>query len=622
MCRRNNNKDRRQLTVKSQDKGGFTLPNFGSFPSFNPDSIFKSKDQKKSSGPIQNGVVFVAGATGRVGYRVVRELLLAGFKVRAGVRNVEKAQEMFNTASEEFSDLTRQQLSRLDIVSFDITDKESIPPAIGNSTRIVCAVGAAESEFTDLTAPKKIDGEGTINLIQAAVEIGRTDQFVLVTSLGTGKFGWPAGILNLFGGVLIFKRQAEKALEASGLRYVIVRPGGMERPTDEYKLTHNVKILPRDSIFGGQVSRLQIAELVAAAVANPELAENKCLEVVAESTAPLMQYEDLLNGALCEEPQAARSARLEQRQDLLSQLLSAQQELREAEDRLGELKDQMPSLQSNAAEAKAREAAVRKENMTIIKDAELAEARIASLERDVEEAAKRAEAAKAVTMAAQRAQRDAQVLTSREIGIIRDNVLNPPRTAAAAAVAADPNEGSEEDVDNGRGKQNGLFSSFGSLFGKERSQAPQWEEEVEEEEEEVVSAGDTSSSKASIGSLFGGFFNQSEPTVVEEAVEEEEDVEAPAETETAVERAQKPAFEMPSFFRGALDNMQSAADGFSQRIDSLRDEEEPSSPSLVGEKGSEVDAAPEEADEVTESQVPENVQDAREWISKWRARSQ
>jgi hypothetical protein len=32
-----------------------------------------------------------------------------------------------------------------------------------------------------------------------------------------------AGILNLFGGVLIQKKRAEQALEASGMRYTIVR---------------------------------------------------------------------------------------------------------------------------------------------------------------------------------------------------------------------------------------------------------------------------------------------------------------------------------------------------------------------------------------------------------------
>ena len=36
-----------------------------------------------------------------------------------------------------------------------------------------------------------------------------------------------------------------------------------------------MRLAPRDSEFGGQVSRWQVAELIAAAVANPSLAENK-----------------------------------------------------------------------------------------------------------------------------------------------------------------------------------------------------------------------------------------------------------------------------------------------------------------------------------------------------------
>ena len=42
--------------------------------------------------------VFVAGATGRLGLRIVRELLLAGFKVRAAARNTQKAQSYVDVA--------------------------------------------------------------------------------------------------------------------------------------------------------------------------------------------------------------------------------------------------------------------------------------------------------------------------------------------------------------------------------------------------------------------------------------------------------------------------------------------------------------------------------------------
>ena len=66
-----------------------------------------------------------------------------------------------------------------------------------------------------------------------------------------------AAVLNLFGGILIQKRRAEVALENSGLNYVIVRPGGMERPTDSYKETHNVRLSKADTLFGGQVRLLR-----------------------------------------------------------------------------------------------------------------------------------------------------------------------------------------------------------------------------------------------------------------------------------------------------------------------------------------------------------------------------
>lgn len=62
-----------------------------------------------------------------------------------------------------------------------------------------------------------------------------------------------AAILQLFGGILTQKRRAEVALLQSGMNYVIVRPGGMERPTDAYKRTHNVVLAKQDTRFGGQV---------------------------------------------------------------------------------------------------------------------------------------------------------------------------------------------------------------------------------------------------------------------------------------------------------------------------------------------------------------------------------
>lgn len=41
-----------------------------------------------------NRIVFVAGATGQTGKRIVKELLMQGYEVRAGVRDIAKAKEI------------------------------------------------------------------------------------------------------------------------------------------------------------------------------------------------------------------------------------------------------------------------------------------------------------------------------------------------------------------------------------------------------------------------------------------------------------------------------------------------------------------------------------------------
>lgn len=117
----------------------------------------------------------------------MRELLKAGFRVRAGVRDV-KAAEASVEVAEAYGLLTTQQIKQLQIVPFDLSDVASMKKAIGGARKVellnmlhvvllchevdpahccmqvVCAVGAPESEALNVSAPKKIDGDGTIAL--------------------------------------------------------------------------------------------------------------------------------------------------------------------------------------------------------------------------------------------------------------------------------------------------------------------------------------------------------------------------------------------------------------------------------------------------------------------------
>lgn len=80
--------------------------------------------------------VFVAGATGRLGARIVRELLLLpNVRVRAGVRDPAKAARYLKVAYEQGL-LPSDALRRINLVPFDITNPASMIPAIGSAAKV------------------------------------------------------------------------------------------------------------------------------------------------------------------------------------------------------------------------------------------------------------------------------------------------------------------------------------------------------------------------------------------------------------------------------------------------------------------------------------------------------
>ena len=231
--------------------------------------------------------VFVAGAAGRTGRRVVRELLAGGWSVRAGVRLGGAAVPPEVVAGAAPGQLTE--------VGFDLSRPASLPAALGDAEAVVCCVGAPEDALNRPSAPREIDGEGVAALAECAGAAESVRHMVLVSSLGAGKFGLPASLLNLFWEVLKWKRVGEEAVVASGVPYTILRPGGMEKPGDDYGNAHNLVFAEEDTRFGGQVSRLQVAQVAAEALrlGPGGAAANKVVEVVAETTAPRKALEDL-----------------------------------------------------------------------------------------------------------------------------------------------------------------------------------------------------------------------------------------------------------------------------------------------------------------------------------------
>ncbi|MGB3533841.1 MAG: NAD(P)H-binding protein [Microcoleaceae cyanobacterium] len=211
---------------------------------------------------------FVAGATGQTGSRIVQELVQRGIAVRALVRDLEKAQQTLPP--------------EVETVTGDVLNPDSLQAAIGDSTVVICATGAAPS--FDPTLPYRVDYEGTKNLVNVA-KANNIQQFVLVSSLCVSQLFHP---LNLFWLILVWKKQAEEYIQNSGLTYTIVRPGGLKNDQNEFPIV----MQSADRLFDGSIPRTKVAAVCVEALLIPT-ARNKIIEIVAKPEATQQSFEQM-----------------------------------------------------------------------------------------------------------------------------------------------------------------------------------------------------------------------------------------------------------------------------------------------------------------------------------------
>ncbi|GFQ02830.1 uncharacterized protein at2g34460 chloroplastic [Phtheirospermum japonicum] len=158
--------------------------------------------EEENEGLSEKKKIFVAGATGSTGKRIVDQLLAKGFAVKAGVRDVDKAKLTFPANN-----------PHLQIVKADVTEGSTkLADAISNdSDAVICATGFRPS--WDLLAPWKVDNFGTVNLVEACRK-QNVKRFILISSIlvngaAMGQLFNPAYIfLNVFGLTLVAKLQA------------------------------------------------------------------------------------------------------------------------------------------------------------------------------------------------------------------------------------------------------------------------------------------------------------------------------------------------------------------------------------------------------------------------------
>ncbi|MCD7445941.1 hypothetical protein HAX54_024642 [Datura stramonium] len=237
---------------------------------------------KEEVGISEKKKIFVAGATGNTGKRIVEQLLAKGFAVKAGVLDIDKAKSTLPGQNPD-----------LEIVKADVTEGSArLADAIGNdSDAVICATGFRRS--LDFLAPWKVDNFGTVNLVEACRTLG-VKRFLLVSSIlvngaAMGQLLNPAYVfLNVLGLTLIAKLQAEQYIRRSGINYTIIRPGGLRNDPPQ----GNIVMEQEDTLYEGSISRDQVAEVAVEALLHPE-SHYKVVEIVARTDAPKRSFKEL-----------------------------------------------------------------------------------------------------------------------------------------------------------------------------------------------------------------------------------------------------------------------------------------------------------------------------------------
>ncbi len=197
------------------------------------------------SGAPAEPLVVVAGATGGTGRALVSNLQDQGYRVRAFVRDADKARVVLGDA--------------VDYAEGDVRDIETVVAALKGADYLISSIGSSRSDPAN--NPEAVDFGGVKNLADASAQVGLS-QFVLVSSSGVTH---DDHFLNkVMDNVLKWKFQGEEAVRSSGVPYTIVRPGGLvNAPGGNDQL-----MFAQGDTTSGTIAREDVALICIAALGN------------------------------------------------------------------------------------------------------------------------------------------------------------------------------------------------------------------------------------------------------------------------------------------------------------------------------------------------------------------
>jgi uncharacterized protein YbjT (DUF2867 family) len=202
--------------------------------------------------------VAIAGGHGKVAQRLERLLAERGHRARGLVR-----------ARDQVADLDRLGA---EAVVCDLEAEDDLSEYVEGADAVVFAAGAGPGSGSE--RKRTVDLGAALKLIDAARARG-VRRYVMVSAIGAED---PASGPERMRPYLEAKAEADRALEASGLDYAIVRPGGL---TDE---PGTGRVAAGPDVLRGEIPRDDVAAVLLAVLEAGGATTGKAFRVVAGET--------------------------------------------------------------------------------------------------------------------------------------------------------------------------------------------------------------------------------------------------------------------------------------------------------------------------------------------------
>jgi hypothetical protein len=148
--------------------------------------------------------ITVIGATGNIGVPVVRNLINAGFKVKAISRNLDKAKKLFGF------------YESVEIVKADIRDVQSLQSALKNTEYLYLNLS---THTTDVNIPFAEEREGVENILKA-IDKNTIKQIIQISGLGALDNNDSQNNFRFVPNII--RKQGQKLIKESGIPYTIL----------------------------------------------------------------------------------------------------------------------------------------------------------------------------------------------------------------------------------------------------------------------------------------------------------------------------------------------------------------------------------------------------------------